>query len=418
MARRYLSLYYASIAPRRAAEAVWDWVASLVIPAARSRETLHATVRERLGSRAAFSFGSGRSALAAGLRAAGVGEGDEVLLSAYSCLAVPTAVLAAGATPVYVDIDAETLNVDASTVIAAMGPRTRAVVVQHTLGKVAPVREIAAAARARGIIVIEDCALAIGTRLGDRAVGTFGDAAVFSMELSKTLSCGWGGVLAVNDATLADRARAFYDGVPEPSAWAATRDLFQTVISALCQRPSAYHAVGKYVLFAAFRSGAFRRSTPPGEFRGEIGPAFLTKLAGAQARLANRQWRDESLLAQHVRHADAMRQMLGEANFAMPGAPAPDEHPVTQRVSFLHPRRDLALEFFRQRGIELGTWFDGPMSPPPSSPRFNYVAGAYPRAEALARSIVNLPSNSRLSAADISHIRATLREFLQAHPTP
>jgi len=132
---------------------------------------LEAAVRQHFQSAQVFAFTSGRGALAACLSAAGVGPGDDVLLSSFTCLAVPTAVIAVGARPVYVDIDPRSLNVTPATVTARFTPRVRAVVVQHTLGCVAEIEEIVSAVRQRGILVIEDCALAIGSRKKGSSVG-------------------------------------------------------------------------------------------------------------------------------------------------------------------------------------------------------------------------------------------------------
>lgn len=392
-------------------------MASAFLSAVRRREALAQTVRVRFPHAVVFSLGSGRSALAACLKAAGLGPEDEVLLSSYTCLAVPTAVIAAGAKPVYIDINPETLNVEADAVNAALSPRVRAVVVQHTLGKVAPIQAIVEEARKRGVLVIEDCALSVGSSIDGRDVGTFGDAAIFSMELSKTLSCGWGGVLLVNDRELATAVRKYYATLPEPGRWSSTRDLWQTAISALCHQPVLYDTVGKYVLYLGFKIGLFRKSTPRAEFDGCISPGFMVKMAGAQTGLARLQWRDLGKVATACEeHAGELRQVLHELHLSTPGAPARGEVSIAPRVSFLVSNRQEASAYFRAKGIALGQWFDGPMSPMPSSPRFNYQPGGYPNAEKVAQSVVNLPCHSRITAADLDHMVTTLREFVRDCP--
>jgi hypothetical protein len=267
--RRFLSLYYGSLGWLRAAQALSCWAAGVIISAERRREELETAVRCQLGQGAVFSTGSARSALSSCLQAAGIGAGDEVLLSAYTCLAVPTAVIAAGATPVYADINAATLNVDADTWIAALSPRVRAVVVQHTLGKPASIEVVAAAARARGILVIEDCALSIGSSIDGRAVGTFGDAAIFSMELSKTLSCGWGGVLVVHQPELAGAMRERYAGL-DPGCL-ADGDLGLVFSTATIQRDREVRLSRRLQEPAVSRLDAARR------IRGENSRGFRSK---------------------------------------------------------------------------------------------------------------------------------------------
>jgi dTDP-4-amino-4,6-dideoxygalactose transaminase len=416
--RRFLSLYYGSLGWLRAAQALSCWAAGVIISAERRREELETAVRCQLGQGAVFSTGSARSALSSCLQAAGIGAGDEVLLSAYTCLAVPTAVIAAGATPVYADINAATLNVDADTWIAALSPRVRAVVVQHTLGKPASIEVVAAAARARGILVIEDCALSIGSSIDGRAVGTFGDAAIFSMELSKTLSCGWGGVLVVHQPELAGAMRERYAGLEEPGWLSTTRDVWQTAISAWCFQPRLFNAIGKYVLAAGFKSRLFRVSTPPGEFEGRTVAGFAAKMSGAVAALAAHQWNDLRRVAVTCEaNARRLRQVFHELGIETPGEPDIGEVSVAPRVSFLVRDRAKAVVYFSDRGIELGQWFDGPLSPVPSSPLFNYQPGRYRTSEKIANAVVNLPCHSRLSSDDLSHIIATIREFVRDHPT-
>jgi perosamine synthetase len=355
--------------------------------------------------------------LAACLQSAGIGPGDEVILSSYTCLAVPTAVIAAGATPTYMDIDPETLNVDAGALSAALSPRVRAIVVQHTLGKVAPIDAILTQARQRGLLVIEDCALAVGSSINGRPVGTFGDAAVFSMELSKTVSCGWGGILFVRNRALAQRMEALYATLPEPRAAQSARDAWQTAISAWCHQPSLYDLIGKYVLHLFFKIGLFRRSTPAAEFDGRIGQGFMLRMSGAAARLAALQWRDFERIAKACEgHARRLRSLLEELRVSSPGAPAPGEISITPRVSFLVRHRSEIHAYFLAQGIELGEWFDGPMSPVPSSPLFNYHRGSYPNAEQVARHVVNLPCHSRISDSDLAHIETVLREFASRQP--
>lgn len=417
---RFVTPYYASIDQGRAWQAVTCWLRGVVATRASRRAALARTVAAALGTESAiFATGSGRSAIALCLRAAGIGPGDEVLISSYTCLAVATGVVAVGATPVYADIDPDTLNVDADTVRKAMTPRVRAVIVQHTLGKPAPVAAILAIARERDAIVIEDCALAVGSRIGPSNVGTMADAAIFSMELSKTISSGWGGILAAHDRRLAEAVRALYDDLPEPGYWSASRDLWQTVISAWSHQAAIYDRLGKYILYLGFRAGLFRRSTPAEEYDGGVGRNFLHKMGGAQADLARLQWRDLPNIARSCTgNAAELRAALAALDIEAPGAPTAGEVGVAPRVSFLAQDRPDIMAYFLTRGIELGEWFDGPVSPVPTAPEFNYRPGSYPNAEKVAARVVNLPSHSRLNTADIRKIISELKAYHAQRSTP
>ena len=144
------------------------------------------------------TFSKGRVALYALLRAAGIGPGDEVVLPGFTCVVVPAAVGYTGASPVYHDIDSRTFNGDPALAAAAIGPRTRALIVQHTFGLPADLGGLPQLCRERGVVLIEDCAHAIGATRDQRAVGTLGDAAFCSLQWSKPATIGLGGIARFN----------------------------------------------------------------------------------------------------------------------------------------------------------------------------------------------------------------------------
>ena len=156
-------------------------------------------LRSSSQSPAAF-FATGRAALLAGLQALGVGPGDEVLLPAYLCESVVTPVEAVGAKPVFFPVGRR-FEVDVDAVEAAIGVRTRAVVLIHYLGFPGPVEAIRDLCDRRGIALIEDCAHALYSCVGDRELGSWGDLAIFSPW--KSLPLPDGGQLRVNRPGLA-----------------------------------------------------------------------------------------------------------------------------------------------------------------------------------------------------------------------
>jgi perosamine synthetase len=143
----------------------------------------------------ALYFATGRAALLAGLQALGLGPGDEVLLPAYLCESVVTPVEAVGAQPVFFPIGRR-FEVDLAALEAAITPRTRALILIHYLGFPGPVEAVREICRRRGIALIEDCAHALFSLLGDRSLGSFGDLAIFSPW--KSLPLPDGGLLRVN----------------------------------------------------------------------------------------------------------------------------------------------------------------------------------------------------------------------------
>jgi dTDP-4-amino-4,6-dideoxygalactose transaminase len=156
----------------------------------------------------AVGLDSGLSALELGMRALGIGPGDEVVTPANSFIASSSAITFTGATPVWVDVDPETSNLDPDAVRAAIGPRTKAVMAVHLYGQPADMNEISAIAREHGLKVIEDACQAHGARYAGRRVGSLGDFAAFSFYPAKNLGAyGDGGILTTHDPELAEQVR-------------------------------------------------------------------------------------------------------------------------------------------------------------------------------------------------------------------
>lgn len=153
---------------------------------------------------------SGSNALVAALVAAGLGPGDEVLIPAHTYMATATAVLAAGAIPVIVDID-ESITIDPAAVEDAIGPCTRAVIPVHMWGAACNMAAIMEIAARRGLIVIEDSCQGVGGGYEGRKFGSMGHLGAFSFNFYKNMTCGEGGGVAVNDDRLAKRVRGAID---------------------------------------------------------------------------------------------------------------------------------------------------------------------------------------------------------------
>jgi perosamine synthetase len=161
-----------------------------------------------IGAPHAVGVSSGTAGLHLALLALGVGAGDEVIVPSFTFVAVANAVRYVGATPVFADIDAETLNLDPESVEKAVTARTRALILVHTFGRPAAVVALMAMARRHGLLVIEDACEAIGAEVAERRMGSFGDAAVFAFYPNKQITTGEGGMVVTRDAEVARRVAA------------------------------------------------------------------------------------------------------------------------------------------------------------------------------------------------------------------
>ncbi len=322
-------------------------------------------------ARHGIGVNSGTDALLLGLRALGVGPGDEVITSAFSFVASASTILLAGATPVFVDVEPDTLNLVPALVEKAITRRTRAVVPVHLYGQVADMDAICAMARARGIAVLADAAQAVGaTHLG-QGVGAWGDAACLSFYPTKNVgACGDGGMLLTNRDDLAERARRLRDH--------GSVRRYEHVELGVSSRLDE--------LQAAFLRIKLARLPEWNRRRREIAALYRARLAGLPIGLPA-EWRPEA----HVYHQFTIR--------------------VTGRATVGQPGRDALAAALGELGI--GTTVHYPMTIP-AQPLFARAdAGeAYPEATLAAREVLSLPCFPELTDDELEQVAAGIRSSL------
>lgn len=174
----------------------------------RETEAFEEAFASYCGVKHCVTVGNGLDALILLLRASGIGEGDEVIVPGHTFIATWLAVSHAGATPVGVDVDPLSYNLDAEKLEAAITPATRAILPVHLYGQPADMDAIQAVARRYGLLVFEDAAQAHGAWYRGRRVGSLGHGAAFSFYPGKNLACfGDGGAVTTDDDGLAERVR-------------------------------------------------------------------------------------------------------------------------------------------------------------------------------------------------------------------
>jgi 8-amino-3,8-dideoxy-alpha-D-manno-octulosonate transaminase len=165
---------------------------------------------EHMGSKHALCVNAGSSALICALIGAGVSDGDEVIVPAYTWNATPNAVLATRALPVLAEVD-ESLTLDPADVERRITPRTRAILPVHMRGAPAAMDALGAIAKENGLVMIEDVCQAAGASYRGRRLGTFGDAGAFSLQFNKIITTGEGGVMITDRDDLLDLALDVHD---------------------------------------------------------------------------------------------------------------------------------------------------------------------------------------------------------------
>ncbi len=364
-----------------------------------------------------LSFFKGRVAFYGILRAANIGAGDEVLLPGFTCVVVPAAVLYTGALPVFYDINPRQLNGDPDAAISKINEHTRAVIVQHTFGVPGELGALPEICRARGILLIEDCAHALGASLFAQQVGTLGDAAFASLQWSKPITTGLGGLARINTAGLWEGLREFHDMECSSPTW--REETFLTLASiahAKFFRPSLFWGA-QNVYRRLGRMGIVKGSSDRCELSSPERPAVYAKKYGARrsARLRAVLQTLPETVAHRRRIAHFYCQRLQQWDIALQEEPK-GAFSVPLRVPIRVRQRERLLEEARRSRIELGDWFNAPLHPGEVvQEAFGYESGTCPHAERAASGLVNLPTHpgvDRKAAFRILDFLSERREFL------
>lgn len=359
-----------------------------------------------VGVRDAYSFAAGRVGLYGVLDALGIGAGDEVLLQVPTHVVVANAISYTGATPVYVDCDVSTFNIDLDQAERRVTSRTRAVVLQHTFGIPVDVDAALALTRRHGLELIEDCVHALGATYDGRQVGSFGRAAIFSTEETKTISTTMGGMVVTHDPELAAKLRAFQARCAAPPRSLTARYLIKLVVYHLLNDPHVHRYMRRlYELIG--RRNPLPHPTSASESRGMRPPGYERRLSNAQAAVGLSQLRGlEANLAHRRAISELYAQRLGELGHELP---KPPERAAPAYVRFPLQLKDrVAATAAVARHAVLGTWFTSVLEEAEAPAAIGYVTGSCPRAELAARQLVNLPTHPRVTRADAERIVAAL----------
>ncbi len=359
----------------------------------------------------AVTTDSGRSALFFALKAMGIGPGDEVLVQGYTCVVVVNAILAAGATPIYVD----TINdffMDPADAEKKVTGKTKAMIIQHTFGIPAELEALLLIAKQHHIRTVEDCAHTIGGEWQGEKLGTFADAAILSFGSDKVASCVRGGAVITSDAALGKRVRALVRQLPKTPSKIILKELLRYPIFAFGKR--FYHLwVGKWILGIARRLRLVSLIIDPEEKRGEENKPYPTKFPNILAKMlllqlrhleaSNRHRQDVAqLYDRQIKniHIRLPKEQRGDAMYSYLRYPIMVEEPKKLRA------------FAKEQGILLGDWYDQVVAPCDAAcVHIQYIGGSCPRAEHSSRGSVNLPTDDSIHLSDAERVVACINAF-------
>jgi dTDP-4-amino-4,6-dideoxygalactose transaminase len=318
----------------------------------------------------AVGLNSCTDALALALRALDVGLGNEVITTPFTFFATSEAIVQAGATPVFVDIEPATFNIDPALIEAAITPRTRAILPVHLYGLPVDMPAIMTIARQHGLRVVEDCAQAIGADIDGRRVGSFGDAGCFSFFPTKNLGAyGDGGALTTDDPALAARVRSLRAHGSE--------------------RKYIHAEAGMNSRLDELQAAILRVKLP-----------HLERFNAARRAVAQRYDRE-----------------ISGMDGVTPPAQSHDRRHVYHQYTCRSPRRDALTAQLTEQGVQTMIYYPVPLHLQRVHAALGLAEGAYPNAEAAAREAFSLPMYPELSEEEQERVidalaQASLREVV------
>lgn len=312
----------------------------------------------------AVGTSSGTSAIHLALLACGVGPGDEVITTPHTFIATAEPIIHAGATPVFVDIDLDSYNLDPAGIESALTERTKAILPVHLYGRPADMDPILEVASQHNLKVIEDAAQAHGAEYKGRRVGSIGDVACFSFYPGKNLGAyGDGGAVVTNNQGIAENVRM------------------------LCNhgRKEKYeHEMIGY----GYRLDALQ--------------AAILKVKLDRLEEWNRQRRE---------NAEIYRELLDGLDLALPTEPQYVK-PVYHLFVVRTPQRDQLREYLRAQEIYAGIHYPIPLHLQPSLAHLGYGKGNFPDAEKAAEEVLSLPMYPELDRSQLEQVAQAIHRFV------
>jgi len=322
------------------------------------------------------------AALHLALEAVGVGPGDEVITSPVTFASTANVIVHRGAQPVFVDVDADTLNIDPSAIEAAITPRTKAVIPVDFAGQPCELDDIMTIARGRGLTVIEDAAHAVGAEFKGRRVGSVADLTAFSFYATKNITSGEGGALTTNRSEWAERVQIMALHGISRDAW---------------KRYGTSGYAHWDILAPGYKYNMF-------DLQGALVSSQLAKIDSFQRRR----------IALKAR-LDAGLRDVPEISFPVERGSRGHAHhlyPIIVRVEALSADRDTIMNAIQAENVGIGVHFRAVHLHPYYKQTFGFRRGMFPRAEYYSDRTISLPLYPRMTDADADDVVAAVRKVI------
>jgi hypothetical protein len=351
-----------------------------------------------------FPFSSGRAAIKTALEALGIGKGDNVVVSAFTCDAVTHAVMSSGAKIIYVDIN-DDLTMSESCIDEAIDTSTRVLIVQNTFGRLGVSESYLSKIKEKGLIIIEDNCLSSGSNINGRDLGSFGDVSVWSLEVSKTATIGWGGILKVNNSKYLSDIWNYYSQLKSTSLLADAGRIAQTWITLFFIK---HKPLGGWLAWYAFYGmGVFRRSSSDNKIllKNRIKMGYFSKIIykGLIPYL-------EEVYSKTAFNYLEFEKFTASLDIKMVPKSKVGEFIVSPRFSILIKEgSEIEVEkIANDWQLEIGRWFK---ECPPKFRIDDCRIHSYKNAEKLSKKIINIPAYWTLSLREKKIIKMFIKNL-------
>ncbi len=350
-----------------------------------------------------FLTANGRTAIYLFLKSLNLTTGSEVLVQSFTCVTAINPILWAGLVPVYVDIDPDTLSASLESLTSHITPRTKVIMLQHTFGLPGALEHVQELAKKHGLLLIEDCAHALGLNINNQALGTFGDAAIISFGIEKSLSTKLGGALLVNNPHLIREVESDYHDLPELPRWQSFLWLIYPALRQLLRKIPTLLSNPLRRLLQVLR--LLKQAVAKPEYAGGIPSHTLATLPGVHAKIVLDALNHINPNLNHRLKLAELYQSKIEANPGLTPAKqstAYIKYPVICQSTEL---RDYLVATLAAKAIYVSNWYSPPIYPAGVDYiTINYQPSGCPIAESVASRIINLPTGPNITESHATMI--------------
>ncbi len=366
-------------------------------------------ISQRFDNRFVALTSSGRQALYDILKAANIGKGDEVIIQAFTCIAVPEPIIWTGAKPIYADIKEGTYNIDPESVRQNITKNTKAIIIQHTFGIPGPIEEVKQIAKDHNILLIEDLAHGLGGKYNGQSLGTFGDVAFLSFGRDKTISSIFGGAVISQNRGLIEKIQQAADSRPYPPSKWVFQQLIHPVLFTFIVPNYFRFSIGKITLVLAQKIGLLSKAVATKERTGKKPEHFFYKYSPALAHLLSLQLDQLDTFTKH--RQKTVEKYIAQIKGADMTIPA-NSNPAWLRFPLqVGSPKDILLAA-RDEHMLLGDWYDASLVPSNCNlESFHYTPGMCPVAEKTGKQVINLPTHPRLTDDDVIRVINFMKQY-------